>query len=185
RRAPEPRRPRLLGRSSPSAFVQPAEVPAPRDRKQRSRDHGLEPTDRDIGCPRGPAFPEGRLATSPGILTASHPALILASASPRGRELLPQLGIPFTVRPSSIPEEHPPGEPAFAITAVALAKARTVARRLGTELPAVVLGADTEVVLDGRLLGKPSDAADAAPRSAQLRGPTHQGHNGRPPRAAA
>ncbi len=86
-----------------------------------------------------------------------------------------QLTIAFTVLPSLIPEEHPPGPPAEAVTAVALAKARAVARRLAGEPPAaVVLGADTEVVLAGRLMGKPRDAADAARMLAELRGRIHE-----------
>ena len=62
--------------------------------------------------------------------------------------------------------------PAPAVTAVALAKARAVAAVLG-RTPAVVLGADTEVVLDGRLLGKPGDADDAARMLRELRGREH------------
>ena len=58
--------------------------------------------------------------------------------------------------------------------AVALAKARAVARWLGDDPPAVVLGADTEVVLSGRLMGKPRDAADAARILAELRGQVHE-----------
>jgi septum formation protein len=80
--------------------------------------------------------------------------------------------VPFTVRPSGIPEEHPALEPAAAIAAVALAKARAVARELAA--PAVALGADTEVVLDGRLLGKPRDPADALRILRELRGRTHE-----------
>lgn len=78
----------------------------------------------------------------------------------------------FTVQPSHIPEEHPPGDPSAGITTVALAKARHVAR--GLVRGAVVLGADTEVVLEGRLLGKPQDAADAARILKALRGRVHE-----------
>ena len=101
-------------------------------------------------------------------------SLILASASPRRRELLAQLGIDFTVLPSLIPEVHGATPPAEAITAVALAKARAVAQRVADQPLAVVLGADTEVVLDGRLLGKPRDAADAVRMLGELRGRTHE-----------
>ncbi|HLF49108.1 MAG TPA: Maf family protein [Methylomirabilota bacterium] len=100
------------------------------------------------------------------------PSLILASASPRRQELLARLGLAFTVRPSHIAEEHPPGDPAAGIVAVALAKARAVAREV-TE-PAFILGADTEVVLDGHLLGKPGDAADAGRMLKALRGRVHE-----------
>lgn len=96
-----------------------------------------------------------------------------------------QFGVAFTVRPSHIPEEHPSVPPAEAVIAVALAKARAVARELvleaglagGVPGPAsapIVLGADTEVVLDGRLLGKPRDAADAVRMLKALRGQVHE-----------
>jgi septum formation protein len=101
------------------------------------------------------------------------PALVLASASPRRQELLARLGVPFTVAPSRIPEIHPPGPPAQALVAVALDKARAVARRW-TAGRAVVLGADTEVVLDGHYMGKPRDAADAVRILTELSGRTHE-----------
>jgi septum formation protein len=81
--------------------------------------------------------------------------------------------VAFTVVPSLIPERHPPVEPADAITAVAVAKARAVARSLPAGPPTVVLGADTEVVLEGRLMGKPRDAADAIRILTALRGRVH------------
>jgi nucleoside triphosphate pyrophosphatase len=74
---------------------------------------------------------------------------------------------------SRIPEVHPPGPPASAVAAVALDKARAVAREW-TGGPAIILGADTEVILDGRYLGKPSDAADAARMLRELGGRTHE-----------
>ena len=101
------------------------------------------------------------------------PQLILASASPRRQELLARLGLPFAVRPSHIAEVHPSGPAAQAVAAVALDKARAVARAW-REGPAVVLGADTEVVLDGRYLGKPRDAADAVRMLRSLSGRTHE-----------
>ena len=102
------------------------------------------------------------------------PVLVLASASPRRHDLLARLGVPFTVRPSGAAEEPPPGlSPADAILAIARAKARAVAAGLPAG-SAFVLGADTEVVLDGRLLGKPADAADATATLRRLRGRTHE-----------
>jgi nucleoside triphosphate pyrophosphatase len=77
------------------------------------------------------------------------------------------------VLPSHIPERHPPGDPAAAVAAVALDKARAVAREW-TGGAAVVLGADTEVILDGRYLGKPRDEADAVRMLQSLRGRTHE-----------
>ena len=102
-----------------------------------------------------------------------RPSLVLASASPRRQELLARLSIPFTVEPSHIPELHPPGPPAAALAAVALDKARAVAQRW-TAGRAVILGADTEVVLDGRYMGKPRDAADAVRILSALSGRTHE-----------
>lgn len=77
------------------------------------------------------------------------------------------------VEPSHIPELHPPGPPAAALAAVALDKARAVAGRW-TAGRAVILGADTEVVLDGRYMGKPRDAADAVRILSALSGRTHE-----------
>jgi len=77
------------------------------------------------------------------------------------------------VRPSRVREVHPPGPPAAAVAAVALDKARAVARGW-TGGAAVVLGADTEVILDGRCLGKPRDAADATRMLRALSGRTHE-----------
>ena len=88
--------------------------------------------------------------------------------------MLAALGVAFTVEPSHIPEEHPAAPPAEALAAVALAKARAVARSLAEDDSAVVLGADTEVILDGRLLGKPSGNADAFRILRSLRGRTHE-----------
>lgn len=85
--------------------------------------------------------------------------------------------------PSHIPEEHPEGPPAVAVTAVALAKARAIAGVLADAArgpsvrpahPIAVLGADTEVVLDGELLGKPGDAGHAVRMLRDLRGRAHE-----------
>lgn len=99
--------------------------------------------------------------------------LILASASPRRRELLRLLGQPFRVAVSHVPE--PPfdgGDPAAYAVSLAQAKARQVAA--GRKGPATVLGADTIVVLDGRVFGKPRDAAEAAAMLRALSGRTHE-----------
>jgi septum formation protein len=77
------------------------------------------------------------------------------------------------VQPSRVAEVHPPGPAEVAVAAVALDKARAVAREW-TGGPALILGADTEVVLDGRYLGKPRDAADAARMLRELSGRTHE-----------
>ena len=103
--------------------------------------------------------------------------LILASASPRRRELLGRLGLPFEVRPSGIEEVLSPGIPAAALaTALARAKARDVADRLRAagEGPALVLGADTLVVLEGRPLGKPATRGEAGAMLRALGGRRHE-----------
>jgi septum formation protein len=100
--------------------------------------------------------------------------LILASASPRRRELLAQAGYSFEVQASSVPELREPGEDAtrFA-TRLAREKAEAVFAQQPSG-PVVVLGADTVVVCDGEVMGKPVDAADAARMLLLLSGRTHQ-----------
>lgn len=103
--------------------------------------------------------------------------LILASASPRRRELLGRLGLPFEVRPSGLAEALVPGVAATAqAMALAEAKARDVAAELRASAggPALVLGADTLVVLEGRPLGKPASRDDARQMLRALRGRPHQ-----------
>jgi septum formation protein len=100
------------------------------------------------------------------------PRLILASASPRRRELLRQIGVPHLVRAARVDEQLLPDEaPAAAATRLAVAKARAV-YAAGVTLP--VLGADTLVVLDGVPLGKPRDRGDALDMLARLSGRTHR-----------
>jgi septum formation protein len=94
--------------------------------------------------------------------------LTLASGSPRRRELLGGLGFTLEVRPADADETVHPGEaPSSYVRRVALAKARAVDGDL-------VLAADTTVAVDGRILGKPADAADAARMLRLLSGRTHQ-----------
>lgn len=101
-------------------------------------------------------------------LSVTSPVLILASGSPRRRELLTMLGIPFEVRPSHIPEAPHPGElPIPYAERLAREKAQSVTG-------ALVLGADTTVLLDGQLLEKPTDAADAVRMLRTLQGRTHE-----------
>ena len=101
------------------------------------------------------------------------PQLVLASASPRRRELLTQAGFAFRVEVADIPEDPQPGEDPIAyVTRLAREKAETVSRRIA-EPSAVVLGADTTVVIDGLILGKPESPDDAARMLRQLSGRTH------------
>jgi septum formation protein len=102
--------------------------------------------------------------------------LILASSSPRRHSLLGHLGLPFTIDPSAIDETPPVGA---APAAVALALAEQKAAAVGERSPdAVVIGADTLVDLDGRILNKPRDAADAERMLGLLVGRAHQVHSG-------
>ena len=98
--------------------------------------------------------------------------LVLASASPRRRELLTQMGVSFEVVVSNVPETPAPGEApdAFAQRA-ARDKAEEVARR---HPDALVLAADTVVALDGKIFGKPCDRTDARRMLQALSGRTHE-----------
>lgn len=99
-------------------------------------------------------------------------AIILASASPRREELLRQVGCAFTVITSEVEEDNDRGLPPVELAvAHALAKARDVAAKAPED---VVVGADTIVVLDGRVYGKPRDIADARRMLAELAGREHQ-----------
>jgi septum formation protein len=100
--------------------------------------------------------------------------LVLASASPRRRELLAQAGFTFTVAPASIDESLRPGENPVAYV-VRLAKEKAEAVYAEQDASAVVIGADTTVVApNGEVLGKPADTADAARMLRLLSGATHQ-----------
>jgi len=99
--------------------------------------------------------------------------LYLASGSPRRRELLGQIGVPFTVVSAPIDETPLPGESAQSYVE-RLARAKAEAGLATLEGPAVVLGADTAVVLDGRILGKPENREHALTMLADLAGRAHQ-----------
>lgn len=103
--------------------------------------------------------------------------IYLASASPRRQELLHQLGIEFEAMPSNILEVREAGEtPTQYVTRVAGDKARRVAQLVRERgLPVhPVLGADTEVVLDGEILGKPENAAHGMDMLRRLAGRAHE-----------
>ncbi|MEJ2480651.1 MAG: Maf family protein [Acidihalobacter sp.] len=105
----------------------------------------------------------------------STPSLILASASPRRQELLAQIGLACRVQPVDIDESPRTGEaPEEYVSRLARDKARTawVRRAACDDLP--VLGSDTTVVLDGRMLGKPADGAEAERMLEGLSGRTHE-----------
>jgi septum formation protein len=107
--------------------------------------------------------------TVPG---SSLPGLVLASASPRRRELLARLGLTFRVVPADIDETPLPGErPVALVRRLAAAKAAAVAGD-------PVLAADTIVEVDGTILGKPVDADDARVMLRRLSGRAHHVHTG-------
>ncbi len=116
----------------------------------------------------------GGIVTPPRMTVPTLP-VILASASPRRRELLARAGIGFEVLAPSVPEEQAPGEaPEAFATRVALAKALAVAQRVGREPRRLVLAADTIVVQGSLVLGKPRDAAEAASHLRRLVGRRHR-----------
>jgi nucleoside triphosphate pyrophosphatase len=97
--------------------------------------------------------------------------LILASRSPRRRELLHRIRSEFEVVPSEVDETLDEGLIGAAVTRLALRKARVVAGRVGL---GVVLAADTVVVIDGLVLGKPSGVEEARGMLGRLRGREHE-----------
>lgn len=101
--------------------------------------------------------------------------LYLASKSPRRRELLAQVGVPFEIVDVDVPEVHGAGEAPHAyVERVARAKAGAGLQAVMARHPrAIVLGADTEVVLDDRVFGKPHDAGAAAAMLRALSGREH------------
>ena len=108
-----------------------------------------------------------------------RPRLVLASTSPRRQELLGLLGLPFEVIGSLYDESviSPDGmAPADYVTQLAQGKASEVAGRLDAD--ALVIGADTTVVLDGQFLNKPTGPDDAASMLRRLSGRTHEVYTG-------
>ncbi len=105
----------------------------------------------------------------PDVLT---PRLILASRSPRRRELMALLGLPFEVWPVDVPEEQLPGEPPAAVPErLSREKARAAAEQVGE---GIVVAADTVVVHRGAILGKPRDPDEARAMLRRLRGERHR-----------
>src|SRR5207342_1737022 len=114
---------------------------------------------------------------SPNAGASGYPwaMLHLASQSPRRRELLAQMGVEHGVLEVDVVEERQPGEPpADYVSRVAREKAGAGLLKVMTSPGALVLGADTEVVLDDRVYGKPADAADAAAMLRELAGRRHR-----------
>ena len=106
-------------------------------------------------------------------MQTAGPTLVLASASPRRRDMLSLAGVRFTVIPAAIDETPHPGEaPADYVRRVARDKAAAV--RAQAPAGSVVLAADTAVCIDDELFGKPRDAADARRMLARLSGREHR-----------
>lgn len=100
--------------------------------------------------------------------------LYLASASPRRRELLTQIGLAHQVLSVTVDETRFPGEsPELYVLRLALAKARAGRSQLGAVTAGIVLGADTAVAVDGEVLGKPRDRRDGIAMLQRLSGVTH------------
>ncbi len=101
--------------------------------------------------------------------------LLLGSASPRRREILATLGLPLVVRPAVADESVRPGEaPLDYLARVAALKLAAVGALAEGERAGAILVADTTVILDGRILGKPADAAEAAAMLGALSGRAHE-----------
>lgn len=107
-------------------------------------------------------------------------SIILASSSPRRAQLLASVGIQASVIPSDADERvDPQWQPGDIVVQLALRKAGAVAeQQRNAGQAAVVIGADTIVVLDGEVLGKPDDAAHATEMLAKLQGRTHEVYTG-------
>ncbi|MBS6196419.1 MAG: septum formation inhibitor Maf [Clostridiales bacterium] len=115
--------------------------------------------------------------------------IILASQSPRRRELLTQIGLEFTVCPSTVEESITSTDPVEAVKELSLQKAEDVAELTGKvwkeqktaekqQEECLVIGADTIVVYEGRMLGKPKDREDAIRMLTMLQGRTHSVYTG-------
>ena len=109
----------------------------------------------------------------------SSASLVLASSSPRRRELLSQLGFALTIRPADVDESHLPGEkPNDLAKRLARLKGECAARLLGPSSNTIIVGADTVVALDDMVLGKPIDAEDSYRMLRALAGRVHSVFSG-------
>ena len=101
---------------------------------------------------------------------------ILASASPRRKELLEQIGVKFDILPATGEEVITKELPGEVVMELAKQKAEEVAKTAGAD--ALVLGADTVVAYEGKILGKPKDEADALRMLTMLSGKEHEVYTG-------
>lgn len=102
--------------------------------------------------------------------------MILASASPRRRELLEQGGIPFTVIPSHAEEKLTTTQPGLAVEELSYLKCSDIYEKFTEDV--VVIGADTVVASEGKILGKPSSKEDAVKMLQSLQGKAHEVYTG-------
>lgn len=103
--------------------------------------------------------------------------IILASASPRRRELMHQAGFEFEVKVSEKEEYYTSKEPEAIVKELALLKAKDIACQIQA-VNTIVIGADTVVALDGEILGKPKSEEDAVSMIRRLQGEKHQVYTG-------
>lgn len=104
-----------------------------------------------------------------------RPTLILASGSPRRQELIRTLGLPYRIDPANVDESMPEGTPPDKLVEqLSVRKAQEVCSRLGPGEEGIVIGSDTVVVVDGRVLGKPKDEEEACAMLRAIAGRTHQ-----------
>lgn len=112
-------------------------------------------------------------------MSLRDPMIYLASASPRRRELLEQIGVSYRVLQVEVDEDRHPGEqPELYVLRLALQKAKAGHVRLRAGDIGAVLGADTSVVVDGEVLGKPADQAQGIAMLRRLSGATHHVYTG-------
>lgn len=108
-----------------------------------------------------------------------QPVLILASGSPRRQELIGTIGLPYRIDAADVDESMPEGTaPDALVEQLSLRKAQAVSGRVPDGEGGIVIGSDTVVVLDGRILGKPKDEQDAADMLGAIAGRTHQVYTG-------
>lgn len=108
-------------------------------------------------------------------MSTSQSKIILASASPRRRELLAQLGVTFAVRPSDVNEDPLPNEkPLETQQRITRNKAAVADADADADAGTLIIAADTTVLIDGEMLNKPADAAEARAMLRRLRGRAHE-----------
>lgn len=102
--------------------------------------------------------------------------IILASASPRRREILHNMGLEFTVMPAADEEKTEKVQPSEVVEELSLSKALNISKQV--EKDTLIIGADTVVAFDGKILGKPKNQKDAFETLKLLQGTTHQVYTG-------